>query len=309
MGSVKLSTLVFDSTIWPRLQRDPERVAQFVDVLRSDAGKALPDIKVDRNTRRVLGGWHTVAAYQTLKIEDIPVEWVTLKDDSELGALLYSYREDAESALPYRDADVRSVARRIYELKRGANGDLPNVTDIARQLGRRQQTVAGWLTDLVEKDKATLELKRAGRVLAIHAFRAAGLSLRRIGILVGVTQTQVSSDTEVSIALHLADSRIVSEAQSLIHLAIGKGADLREAEAARDWIIEKTDPAYLRDREQHRAWTAVASEVRDWTERVTAFQIPPPPAAWSGCESVRAEIREAINLIETSIIELKARVK
>lgn len=58
----------------------------------------------------------------------------------------------------------------------------------------------------------------------MHAFRAIGLNPRQVARLVGVGETQVRTDSELAITAHLSDSRIVTAAQSLIHLAIGQGA-------------------------------------------------------------------------------------
>jgi len=306
MGVVKISTLVFDPTIWPRLERDTARVNYFVDVIYAEGDDPLPKVKVERKTRRVLGGWHTVAALQTLKVDEVDVEWVDLKDNSDLGALLYAYREDSETALPYRDTDVKSVARRVYGLLRGTNGDLPNVSNIARQLGRSQRTVSEWLKDLVEKDKADLELKRDARVLAVHVFRAIGLTFDRIGVLVGVSKKQAFTDSELAITKHIADSRIVSAAQSQIHLALGNGAEAQEVDAARDWLISQTDPDFLERRQRQRVWTEIATVVKDWRDE--AQRLPQAPEEWVECETARTDILEALEPIETLLAGLRGRL-
>jgi len=306
MGVVKISTLVFDPTIWPRLERDTGRVHYFVDVIYAEGDEPLPKVKVDRKTRRVLGGWHTVAALQTLKVDEVDVEWVDLKDNTQLGALLYAYREDSETALPYRDADVKSVAQRVYDLLRGTNGDLPNVAEIARKLGRTQQTVSGWLKDRVEKDKADLELKRAARAVAVHAFRAIGLSHARIASLIGISKTETVRNTELSITDHLTDSRIVSAAQSLIDLALGNGAETQHVEAARDWLISQTDPDFLERRQRQRVWTEIATAVKDWRDE--AQRLPQAPEEWLECETARIEILEALEPIETLLAGLRERL-
>lgn len=229
MPDMPIDRLQFDEQLWPRVQRDAARVAHLADVLIS--GGRLPAVKVQRGSGLVLGGWHTVAAYQCLERSVVPVELVDIPASEQL---LYAYREDVTSALPYSDADVRSVARRLYGQRSASNGELPNVTTLARDLGRSQRTVARWVDDLVAKKQAAVDLKRQARELAVQAFRATGLATRRIAALLGVSQAQVNSDSQVANAVHLSDSAIVAEAQSAIHLALGQGATVAEMEAARD---------------------------------------------------------------------------
>jgi hypothetical protein len=300
---IEIDSLTFDPALWPRVTRDEARIEQLADVLR--AGVELPPIKVQKGTTTVLGGWHTAAACRLVGEPSYFVEVVDVPPDERL---LYAYREDVTAALPYSDKDTASVAQRLFR-QRCTNGDMPNVVQLARDLGRARQTVDRWVADLVEQREKAIALKRAARVVAVQAFQASGLSTRRIEKLIGLSHGQVVSDAQVSIADHLKNSEVVAEAQSVIQLAISGGATVDEVEAARDWIIAQTDPGHLERRERRRVWMSAASEIRDVSSRLQAMTVPGRPEDWTECESARADIRNAIQPIEIRIAELKARVE
>lgn len=302
MKECPIDRLVFDEQCWPRLRRDEDRIAQLAALLAD--GIALPAVKIQQGSAVVLGGWHTVAAYQRLGRDAVPVEVVKVPDDERL---LYAFREDAEAALPYTAEDVRSVALRLY--KQRSNGKGANVAELARDLGRARQTVETWLKSLVEAEREQSDRQRQARAVAVHAFLAGGLAQRRVAVLLGVAIGTVFSDAKSGIAEHLTESRIVSEAQSLIHLALGRGATTAEMEAARDWLIGQTDPEHLERRERARVWGAIASEVRDIHERLAALALPESPADWAGCEQARSEIVQTIDPLLTYFGQLKARVQ
>ena len=149
---MNLDELTFDPVCWPRLIRDDVHVcSKLADVLR--AGQSLPPIKVQRGSNLVLGGWHTVAACRIVGETTYFVELVDLPTEDRL---LFAYREDVAAALPYSDADVKSVARRLYEQRSCVNGELPNVTTLADDLGRTQQTVARWVDTASPRSKLPL---------------------------------------------------------------------------------------------------------------------------------------------------------
>lgn len=296
-----LDTLTFDPQCWPRLMRDDARVQQLADILR--AGQQLPPIKVQKGTTLVLGGWHTAAACRLVGEANYFVEFVDVPADERL---LFAYREDVAAALSYSDADVKSVARRLYEQRSCVNGELPNVAELARDLGRLQQTVARWVDDLVVKKQAAIELKRNARIVAVQALSSTGLSRRRIASLLGISHTQVATDTQMSIALHLTDSRIVTEAHSLIHMSLGQGATQTEMEAARDWLFAQTDPDYLQQRERQERLTRLRAELQDVNERWQSFAMPD---SWRGCDATRRDLLQEITSLEGHLEQLKARLQ
>ena len=266
-----IDRLVFDEQLWPRLRRDENRVAYFAELL-DYAVQQLPPVKIC-DSGLVLSGWHTVAAYQLLKRTMVPVEVV---DVPEADRLLYAYREDVAAALPYTSDDVRSVARRLYQQR--SNGHPVNVADLARDLGRAQQTVFRWVRDLVEADTERERVGHQARMIANHAFRfGANCPVRRIAELLGASYQSVFRDTQVSIAEHLTDSRIVSAAQSLIHLAIGHGATQDEADWARDWLLAQTQPDLLHAATINRALNQIDSDLHralEFLDRAAGLECP-----------------------------------
>jgi hypothetical protein len=77
-------------------------------------------------------------------------------------------------------------------------------------------------TSIVELDRS--------QIFRIHGFEnrgrlsaTTGLSFRRIATLIGVSDSQVLRDSGSGNAGHLADSQIVTEAHTVIHLAIANG--------------------------------------------------------------------------------------
>jgi len=235
-----IAELVFDAEVWPRVHRDEERVGQLAEIVT--AGGTLPPIKVDRSTRLVLGGWHTVAAYQRVRRDPVPV---TLVDVPAPERLLYAYREDAEAALPYSAADVRSVARRLFLAR--SNGHGVNVAALARDLGRTQQTVSVWVADLVTAEAERVAIAHSARVIIAHALtEGASCSQRRTAALLGVSEGTVRTDTKVGSATHLTDERAVSAAHVLLLQTAERGSTDEERQAAADWLLGQRDPLALR---------------------------------------------------------------
>jgi len=302
---VPIARLTFDVSIYPRVDRSEARADHLADVL--EAGGQLPAVKIQRGTQAVLGGWHTVAAYQRLGRADVPVEIVDVADADRL---LYAYREDAEAALPYTAADVRSVARRLYQQR--SNGQGANVDALARDLGRARQTVARWIEDLVAADTEREELGRQARALAVHALiHGAGCSQNRAAALLDVSRQTGASDAHVGIAGTLGDARVVDAAHAVLVQTAARGSLAREREDARDWLIEQIDPPRLRATQRLRALTHVVDWLAAAAEQVAHLagdalggsseaDDPPTQEAYARLGQLLAALRDAADRIERS---------
>jgi len=271
MTTLRINELVFDDTCYPRVRRDDARVKQLADLL--EAGAELPPILVDKDTLVVLGGWHTVGAYEARDAATVPVKYVTIRDDDRL---LFAYQQDVSAALPYQDVDVRKVARLEYD-RRCRNGGA-TVDQIATALGRPLSTVHRWIADLVERKEQEREQQRNVRVVVVQAFLAVGVRPQQIAGFVGVTERQVRSDSQVGITSHLNDSRIVSAAQSQIHLALGQGATRDEVDRATEWLLAQTQPELLAQARATRAANTIESDLvrtLEFLRHAAAVDLPP----------------------------------
>lgn len=293
MTEFPIAKLVFDAQLWPRVERDEARVAHLADVLT--AGGRLPAVKIQRKTAVVLGGWHTVAAYQRLRRETVPVETVDVDDADRL---LYAYREDAEAALPYTNADAKSVAQRLYQCR--SNGHGANVAEIARDLGRAQKTVEDWVCDLVAADNARERLHRLGRAVAIHALLGAKCQVRRIGELLSVGKSTVSRDSETAIAGLITDPAVVAMARGFIAETATRGSTAEERQRASDWLLEQVDPSALHYARQLRALNSALDWVRPMREQLARIATTDlAGVSNSDHEDVRARRGELVTELES----------
>jgi len=305
MGAIALDTLTFDPALWPRLKRDPARVAHLVDVL--EAGGTLPAIKVQEGTTLVLGGWHTAEACRRIGYVEYLVEFV---DVPAADRLLYAYREDMTAALPYSPEDTQSVAERLYQQR--SNGSTANVTQIARDLGRPEATIRVWLSRQIERDRQRHERERLARALVVAMLiEGPQLSQRRIAELLGVSLGTVSSDRNIAGAEHvITDDQVVSIARSLLAETAGRGSTEAERHAAADWLLAKLNPVALATARRHRAITDVSSWVGAVRRQLGALNI----SDLSGCgddpavQHDREVVLADLAAIQEAVTEIQRRL-
>jgi predicted transcriptional regulator len=306
---VDVATLQFDERVWPRLARNTDRVGQLAD--RLEAGEKLPALKVDRKTRCVLSGWHTAAAYERRGQNQVPVEWVRL-DEDPAAALRFAYHVDEKAALPPTDADVQSVATRLYQL--AVNGDEeaePNVSAIAKELGRARQTVDRWLEDLVRARQEKIRIFRAARAVAIHSYLKTGISQRQVAEAFGISKTEVVRIAQASITDHLGEPPIIDRAISLISTAHDRTP--LEAQAAREWLTAQTDPTQLRTQQAVRVLAGIDGTLSTQRAALQMIDIAMIPSLegleLSLIQPRRQQILDAIDTIVPLCHEIRRRVE
>jgi hypothetical protein len=233
-----LKSLVLDKTLWPRIDLDEDRVNHFVHLL--EAGVALPPIKAQRNSLVVLGGWHTYHACLRAGRDEYLVDLVDVSDEERL---LFAYNDDVAAAMAYCDADVESVACRLYAQRAAnlANGELVNVAALARDLQRPQRTVARWVEDLVDEAEAARDRARVARELAVHALLATGRSKRKVATLFEISEMEVRRISQVAILSHLNSDPTIQEARQILRALSRDGIAEPDVEQALDWITEQEE--------------------------------------------------------------------
>ena len=81
---VDISDLILDFNLYPRTQISPVNVTNLAESI--SAGFDIPPIKVDRQSKRVVDGFHRVEAFKRLKLEKIPVIFKDYPSEAEMFA-------------------------------------------------------------------------------------------------------------------------------------------------------------------------------------------------------------------------------
>lgn len=128
----KLSELVFDHGLYPRVSIDPTHAGMIREAVR--AGAAMPPLVVERGTRRVVDGFHRGDAYRREGGEDCEVACTEREYASDGEFLLDAVRCNASHGRPLSHYDRIRVQMRLQQFRLG-------VKAIASALGVRPETL------------------------------------------------------------------------------------------------------------------------------------------------------------------------
>ena len=167
---IPLSEVKYEGAIYPRLKPSQRAIEDYADALL--AGEELPPIILERETRRLLDGYHRWKAHQRI-IEspslldgdgrDFSLIDVDFHDIPEgIPAKLYAAKLSARHGVRLEDGDCRAMAREICEADPKFKVEV-----IAEYVGRRKSSVYEYVKDIKaradEEDRAVLmRLARLG---------------------------------------------------------------------------------------------------------------------------------------------------
>jgi ParB-like chromosome segregation protein Spo0J len=143
--TVPLSSIVFRSDLYPRINHSPETVQKYEE----DLG-VLPPIEINQHNE-IIDGWHRWTAHRKHKAAEIRVKITQTQSDAEL--LELAIERNASHGLQLSQADKRDMARRIYNITPVRERDEKKAT-LARLLSVSERTVREWLSRI---DKDTKE--------------------------------------------------------------------------------------------------------------------------------------------------------
>jgi hypothetical protein len=107
-------SLILDLTLYPRSAVDPFRVSRYMHALQ--AGAVFPPPIVDRETRRVVDGFHRITANLRVHGEDAQMEVEWRDYDSEADLWLDSVTLNASHGLAFSAVDQTRILVRSTEL-------------------------------------------------------------------------------------------------------------------------------------------------------------------------------------------------
>lgn len=150
MTEIKISEVVFDPAIYPRIEWSQATVNRYAEAI--NAGDEFPPIVLEADTNRLLDGMHRLQAHKQALKDEIRVVWQTIPDG--VPPKLYAASLSAKHGDRIKGDELKAIAREIAE----ANPDYP-IKTIAKYSGVTPKTASKWVGDIVEHQRNLLKLQ------------------------------------------------------------------------------------------------------------------------------------------------------
>jgi ParB-like chromosome segregation protein Spo0J len=199
LTSISVADVVFDETIYPRVEWSQSTVNRYAEAMT--AGDQFPPIVLEPDTNRLLDGMHRWQASKQALREDIAVVWQEIP--ANVPAKLFAASLSAKHGDRIKHDELKTIAREIAE----ENPDY-DLKTIATYSGVTRQTISKWVGDIVEHRKEVRRLK------ALLLSRA-GWSVRQIGDYLNLGKSQVSADVNGDFPGQLSEDLLRESADGL----------------------------------------------------------------------------------------------
>lgn len=176
MNEIALSEVVFDQSIYPRVEWSQATVNRYAEAL--EAGDVFPPIVLEADTNRLLDGMHRLQAHKQALRDVIAVQWQEIPEG--VPAKLFAASLSAKHGDRIKGDELKTIAREIAE----DNPDY-DLKTIARYAGVTRKTVSKWVGDIVEH-------RREVRRLKALLLKRAGRAQTQIAEYIGVGQATIS---------------------------------------------------------------------------------------------------------------------
>lgn len=227
MTQIQITEVVFDETIYPRVEWSQATVNRYAEALA--AGDEFPPIILETDTNRLLDGMHRLQAHKQALKDEIRVQWQEVPEG--VPAKLYAASLSTKHGDRINGDELKAIAREIAE----ANPDY-DLKTIAKYSGVTRQTISKWVGDIVE------HRRNVRQVVALLLSRA-GWSQRQIADHLGVAQKTVSNDVNADILTHVTED-LLREAAADLPSSIDADAIVEEVRQERifaTWSDEERD--------------------------------------------------------------------
>lgn len=188
VNTIKLSDVVFDSSIYPRERASEEVIKRYVEAL--EAGTQFPPIKLDQRNR-LIDGKHRLTAFERADRQEIAFVAESYASDED--AYRAACRENSGHGQQMNRSERYKATLRMFEV-----GD--EIKDISLTLGVPERTVRNW----TEKLREVAELQRNE---VIERMLREDATQKEIGEALGLDQASVSRIMQNG---HFAKTHIVT---------------------------------------------------------------------------------------------------
>jgi transcriptional regulator with XRE-family HTH domain len=227
MTEIALSAVVFDATIYPRVEWLQATVNRYAEALNAD--EQFPPIVLEPDTNRLLDGMHRLQAHKQAMRDTISVVWQEVP--AGVPPKLFAASLSAKHGDRIKGDELRAIAREIAE----DNPDY-DLKTIASYAGVTRQTVSKWVGDIVE------HRRNVRQVIAVLLARA-GWSQQQIADSLGVSQRTVSNDVKADILANVTEDLLREAAEGLPAGVDAEGIveEIRQERIFAQWSDEERD--------------------------------------------------------------------
>jgi DNA-directed RNA polymerase specialized sigma24 family protein len=201
---IKITDIIFDPTIYPRLSHKSSTVQDYVDSM--EGGGIFPAIILETGTNRLLDGYHRWKSHEQLGSTEIEAEYHEIPEG--MSAKLYSAQLNMKHGDRMTPKDKETLACELFN----ENPDC-DLKDLAKLLSTSQRTLYRYLDDLLVARKN----KDRAETIKLHLL---GWTQKEIAQKLGVSQSVISE--------RLSDFAIYQKTILLFH-----ADDMRAEEIAR----------------------------------------------------------------------------
>lgn len=228
MADINVSEVVYDPTIYPRVEWSQATVNRYAEAL--NAGDEFPPIVLEPDTNRLLDGMHRWQAHKQALRDEIRVVWQEVPEG--VPAKLFAASLSAKHGDRIKGDELKTIAREIAE----SNPDY-DLKTIANYSGVTRQTVSKWVGDIVEH-------RRNVQAMAALLLSRAGWGQAQIAQHLGVSQSTVSRMQDVKGNILHIDEAVLREAASALPDSIDVEPILEEIRQERifaSWTDDERD--------------------------------------------------------------------
>jgi len=150
MNKMKLSEIIFDEKIYPRISRDDEKINLYRQAI-----DLLPAIVISKN-KKLIDGYHRLIAYRLEQKKEIEVETLNITEDQDI--YLEALKRNSSHGMQLNLAEKKRAAIALYEKYKFTEAK------IAKILSVTHQSISNYIADLIKIKKK----ERARMILDLY---------------------------------------------------------------------------------------------------------------------------------------------
>lgn len=147
---IKLSEIIFDAEIYPRIERDDEKINLYRQAI-----DLLPPIIISKN-KKLIDGYHRLIAYRLEQKKEIEVETLNITEDQDI--YLEALKRNSSHGMQLNLAEKKRAAIALYEKYKFTQ------EKIAKILSVTHQSISNYIADLIKIKKE----ERARMILDLY---------------------------------------------------------------------------------------------------------------------------------------------